>query len=169
MKNDKKNNCSERVFQIVLVVIGAIIGLASSQIALHCQKADENAKLSNFIIGTLQNDLVGLKAEIVATQKDLNNPPKKKLHPSSVSWQHNSIILESISTQIGALDVSIVQEFNNYINIHYQSKGFREALHSALLKNNYEVAKVKPELEAYIKALEIQLKVCERLIKLIKN
>jgi hypothetical protein len=169
MKSDNKNNFRERVFQIVLVVLGATIALASSQITLYWQKADENAKLSNFIIGTLQNDLVSLKAEITAAQEDLNNPPAKKLHPSSVSWQHNSSVLESISTQIGALDVSIVQEFNNYVNMHYQSKGFREALYSALLKNNYEIDKVKVEVEAYIKALELQMKVCERLIKLIKN
>ncbi len=172
MKDNNKKRIPEflvPILPILCVIIGAMLTLGIIRLTSHWEQVKEKDKISNFVNGCIQNELFRTQREVELIRSFLDGTDINKLSENQFSWQHESVLIQAISDQIGVLDISIVKAFNNHVIRINQNITFRESLSQALIKNDNDISKVKPELNQYASVLEKYIKTCQEIVDLINE
>lgn len=170
-KNKKRNSkkCLKYLYQLSLVILGALIALVSSRITQHWRKVDECKGLANHIKASVQNDIDSIEQLITMLQPYLQKPLERNLSPYSFHWQHESAFIQAVAVESGSLDLEVIKKLSKYYNMIEQSKSFRNILSESLKANEGDVNKSTRELQIYIEVLESQKSVGEDLFEIVEK
>jgi len=168
-----KNNASkviwDRVFQILLVVLGAAIALISTSINQQSNEKQRRLIVANMIRCCVQNELNlsnGLRNKL---QRDQESDFNGRYFIGSFQWMHADELLLATVKDLGMLKRDVVKDFNIYLVHLRQCQSHRDLLIEQLKNSDFKPSFAGKEVTVYLVSLEVLSQSGQQLIETIDS
>jgi hypothetical protein len=98
---EDKKKLLDYIYQLLLVLLGASIALASTRVTHYWQTIDERKEVTNLVGSCIQDEINNLDGYIKMLKTYAQNPSNEKLSTYSFRWQHESGLIKAVGLKAG--------------------------------------------------------------------
>jgi hypothetical protein len=154
----------ERIFQIFLVLIGAVIALISTYVAQYSYKNERRIETASIIQSSVEREIHQCKGMMEFLNRDRDAKFDGHYFVGSFQYIHISELLITIMPNLSNLKREVIDKFNIYFLNLKQCQSFRDLLVKNLENSGFKPLQTGKEVNAYLISLEALIGSGEKLI-----